>query len=50
MLPIVSNAFEGKMVVITGAGRGIGHATAIAFVNAGARVLAHSGRVGTAGM
>lgn len=32
--------FEGKSVVVTGAGSGIGRATALLFANAGARVLA----------
>jgi 3-oxoacyl-[acyl-carrier protein] reductase len=40
--------FKDKTVVITGAGRGIGLAVAIAFKSCGARVIAHSGRVGTA--
>ncbi|EFL89376.1 SDR family NAD(P)-dependent oxidoreductase [Ahrensia sp. R2A130] len=49
-MPITETAFAGKTVVITGAGRGIGHAVAGAFSQAGARVLAHSGRAGTAGL
>ncbi len=40
--------FAGKTVAITGAGRGIGFATAVAFESHGARVIAHSGRAGTA--
>jgi 3-oxoacyl-[acyl-carrier protein] reductase len=40
--------FEGKTVVITGAGRGIGFCVANAFLGLGARVIVHSGRKGTA--
>ncbi len=40
--------FAQKIVVVTGAGRGIGFAVARAFHACGARVIAHSGRVGTA--
>ncbi|MGB3727122.1 MAG: SDR family oxidoreductase [Glaciecola sp.] len=43
-----STLFKGKTVVITGAGRGIGLAVARAFKACGAKVIAHSGRVGTA--
>lgn len=50
MLPITDNAFAKKTVVITGAGRGIGRAVAMAFADTGARVLAHSGRTGTASL
>ncbi len=35
--------FEGKQVVITGSGRGIGRAMALAFASQGARVLVHYG-------
>jgi NAD(P)-dependent dehydrogenase (short-subunit alcohol dehydrogenase family) len=41
--------FTGKTVVITGAGRGIGFHSATAFAGHGARVIAHSGRKGSAG-
>lgn len=41
------NLFSGKNVLITGAGRGIGLATAKAFKQCGAIVTAHSGRAGT---
>ncbi len=42
------NLFEGKTAVMTGAGRGIGFAVASALAACGARVIAHSGRTGTA--
>jgi 3-oxoacyl-[acyl-carrier protein] reductase len=38
------NLFTGKTIVITGAGNGIGKATALAFEDAGANVIAHLGR------
>ena len=37
--------FEGKVVVITGAGSGIGRATALAFAGLGAQIVAASRRV-----
>jgi NAD(P)-dependent dehydrogenase (short-subunit alcohol dehydrogenase family) len=40
--------FEGKTVVITGGGRGIGFCVANFFASHGAKVIAHSGRKGTA--
>ncbi|MEP1208233.1 MAG: SDR family oxidoreductase [Rhizobiaceae bacterium] len=43
------NMFHDKTVVITGAGRGIGRAVAQLFKQHGAKLIAHSGRVGTAG-
>jgi 3-oxoacyl-[acyl-carrier protein] reductase len=43
-----SNLLSGKIVVITGAGRGIGLEVATLMAECGARVIAHSGRVGTA--
>lgn len=42
------NLLTGKTVAITGAGRGIGLAITKAMVACGAKVIAHSGRVGTA--
>lgn len=39
--------FEGKQVVITGAGRGIGRELALAFAGQGARVLVHYGHART---
>ncbi|MFT4726880.1 MAG: 3-oxoacyl-[acyl-carrier protein] reductase [Granulosicoccus sp.] len=44
MHPVFGDLFSGKTVVITGAGNGIGRATARAFDDAGARVIAHLGR------
>lgn len=38
--------FEGKQVVITGAGRGIGKELALAFAGQGSRVLVHYGHAG----
>ncbi len=43
-----SGLFDGKTVVITGAGRGIGLEVARQFKACGAYVIAHSGRIGTA--
>ncbi len=48
MLPFKPDMFQDRTVVITGCGRGIGLAVATAFAACGARVLAHSGRRGTA--
>ncbi|RMH00498.1 MAG: SDR family NAD(P)-dependent oxidoreductase, partial [Chloroflexi bacterium] len=36
--------FQGQTVLITGASRGIGRATAVAFAKAGARVAVHFNR------
>lgn len=43
-----SDLFAGKTVVMTGAGRGIGLSAALAFAACGAKVIAHSGRTGSA--
>jgi len=43
-----SDLLAGKTVVITGAGRGIGFAVAKAMAECGAKIIAHSGRSGTA--
>lgn len=45
--PFNETLFSGKNILITGAGRGIGLATAKAFKQCGAIVTAHSGRKGT---
>lgn len=37
--PAAQRAFEGRVVLVTGASTGIGRATAIAFANAGARLI-----------
>ena len=39
-----SGRLEGKIAVVTGGSRGIGHATALALADAGARVIIHYGR------
>jgi NAD(P)-dependent dehydrogenase (short-subunit alcohol dehydrogenase family) len=44
MHAVFGELFSGKTVVITGAGNGIGKATARAFDDAGAKVIAHLGR------
>jgi 3-oxoacyl-[acyl-carrier protein] reductase len=41
------NLLSGKTVVITGAGRGIGLEVANLMVECGAKIIAHSGRIGT---
>src|SRR5579863_5951108 len=38
------NTLQNKTALVTGASRGIGHATAAALAEAGARVLVHYGR------
>jgi 3-oxoacyl-[acyl-carrier protein] reductase len=43
-----SNLLSGKTIVITGAGRGIGLEVANLMAQCGARIIAHSGRTGTA--
>lgn len=43
-----THLLSGKTVVITGAGRGIGLAIATAMASCGAKIIAHSGRTGTA--
>ena len=43
-----SDLLAGKTIVITGAGRGIGFAVAKAMKGCGAKIIAHSGRSGTA--
>ena len=42
--PFAADLFAGRTAVVTGAGRGIGLAVAGAFLDAGARVIAHAGR------
>ncbi|PLX36098.1 MAG: oxidoreductase [Hyphomicrobiales bacterium] len=42
-LPFSPTLFDGKSVLVTGGGRGIGHAVAAAFAQTGARVLVHVG-------
>ena len=44
MPPVFGDLFKDKTIVITGAGNGIGKATALAFEAAGAKVIAHLGR------
>jgi len=46
--PFDSKLLSGKTIVITGAGRGIGFAIAKTMKECGAKVIAHSGRTGTA--
>lgn len=48
MHAVFGDLFKGKTVVITGAGNGIGKAAAHAFICAGAHVIAHLGRKGSA--
>jgi 3-oxoacyl-[acyl-carrier protein] reductase len=42
-----SGRLEGKVAVVTGGSRGIGHATALALADAGARVIIHYSRSAT---
>src|ERR1700751_3976885 len=46
----MNKAFEGKVVIITGANSGIGEASAIAFQEAGARVYGFARRKDTVGV
>jgi 3-oxoacyl-[acyl-carrier protein] reductase len=41
---MTSNSYQNKIALVTGASRGIGHATTLALANAGARVIIHYGR------